>query len=176
MAAMVAQVSQAGQDLGVGDAPDDVAAGLVRVGYKDDLIRFLAEYGLAEEDVQSLVASRTPPGPGGLPGQPEYLVHESVLRSHGEFPCAGDRKALSFCRQISAKMAALFGIAPEEAAARVNRCWSQPGEDGHAPRVWIVGRDIVYHETAEFWARNIYYGHDSRWWLPDSAPTPLPPP
>jgi hypothetical protein len=28
-----------------------------------------------------------PVGVGGAPGPAEYLVHESVLRSHGEFLC-----------------------------------------------------------------------------------------
>ncbi|HUY47339.1 MAG TPA: hypothetical protein VMV92_16675 [Streptosporangiaceae bacterium] len=85
-------------------------------------------------------------------------MHESLLRSHGEFPCAGDREALGFCRQIAVQMADRFGITPEEAAARINRHWSEPGDGGSAPRVWIVGMDITYHETAEFWAHSIYYG------------------
>ena len=29
---------------------------------------------------------------------------ESLLRSHGEFPCAGDREALAFCRAVAAEM------------------------------------------------------------------------
>ena len=49
-------------------------------------------------------------------------------------------------------MVAVFGIALEEAVARVNRHWSRPVDNGREPRVWIVGTDIVYHEAADFWA------------------------
>jgi hypothetical protein len=60
--------------------------------------------------------------------------------------------------------------------ARINRAWSEPGDSGRNPRIWIVGLDLVYHETADYWAANIYYGKDSFWWLPDADPQPLPPP
>jgi hypothetical protein len=158
--------------------PDRAPAGYVQVGRQDDLARFLAEYELAEEQVRGLIAARMPPGVGGAPGPEKFLffVHESLLRAHGEFPCAGDAEALSFCRQIAAEMVASFGIAPGETIARINRHWSQPGSDGREPRVWIVGRDIAYHETASSWAHSIYYGPDSRWWVPGAERTPLPSP
>lgn len=54
-------------------------------------------------------------------------------------------------------MARAFGIPRAEAVARISL-------------------DLVYHETAGFWAADIYYGHDSFWWLPDAHPRPLPPP
>lgn len=147
----------------------------VRVGSRGDLIRLLAEYGLEASDVEGLTSTRTPVGVGGAPGPAEYLVHESVLRSHGEFPCAGDAEALTFCRQIADEMVTRFGIPEAEAIARINQHWSMNlTSDG--PRVWIVGLDIAYHETAEFWAHDMYYGPDSHWWLPGATPTPLPPP
>ncbi len=148
----------------------------VRVGHAEDLARFLAEYGLDRDDVHGLVAERTPPGPGGKPGPPEYLVHRSLLRSHGEFPCAGDAEALAFCWQVADEMAALFGISLREAVARVNRHWSQAGADGRVPRVWIVGLHIVYHEEPDYWAHCIYYGPDCNWWVPAQQLVPLPPP
>ena len=83
---------------------------------------------------------------------------------------------MSFCRQIADEMVTLFGIGQQEAVARVNRHWSVPGDSGRTPRVWIVGMAIAYHETPEFWAHDIYYGPDSRWWAPEPALTPLPPP
>lgn len=73
-------------------------------------------------------------------------------------------------------MVAVFGIALEEAVARVNRHWSRPVDNGREPRVWIVGTDIVYHEAADFWAQCIYYGPDPRWWIGRTDLTPLPPP
>jgi hypothetical protein len=141
---------------GMAGADGDGSRSFVWIGHMEDLGRFLAEYGLRHEDVKNLVAERTPPGAGGMPGRPEYLVHHSLLRSHGEFACAGDVEALSFCRQIAQEMVAMFGVSPQDAKARVNRQWSQPARNGRAPRVWIVGLDIAYHQTPQYWARHIY--------------------
>jgi hypothetical protein len=160
----------------VTSASDGADPNFVCIGHADDLATFLAEYGLERDDIQGLVTERFPPGAGGQPGPPEYLVHRSVLRSHGEFPCAGDAEALAFCRRVAAEMAALFGISRREAVARVNRHWSQAGPDGRAPRVWIVGLDLVYHEEPRKWARRIYYRPDYQWRAPGQEPTPLPPP
>jgi hypothetical protein len=147
---------------------------VICVGTRSDLVRLLAEYRLDDGDVEGLITTRTPIGVGGASGPLEYRLHESVLRSHGEFPCAGDAEALSFCRRIAEKMVARFGITAAEAVARVNRHWS--GAAGTRPRVWIVGRAIAYHDTSEDWAHLIYYGPNSQWWKPGPTPTPLPPP
>jgi hypothetical protein len=155
---------------------DPALAGYESVGSRQDLDGFLDEYGLTEHDLQGKIAVRTPLGVGGMPRPQEYLVHESILRSCGEFPCAGDTNALRFCREVTDEMVAALGIDREEAIARINRQWSEPGDDGRTPRVWIVGLDIVYHEDEHFWARTIYYGHDSCWWNPGTTPEPLPPP
>ncbi|GFJ95636.1 hypothetical protein [Phytohabitans rumicis] len=112
---------------------------------------------------------------GEVPQQ-EYLVHESVLRSHGPFPCAGDNEALAFCEQIVDTMVRGYGISRSEAVARVNRQWSQAAPPGRVPRIWIVGLDIAYHEAADYWAGAIYYGPDSHWWDPDADLQPQPPP
>ena len=161
---------------GVRPVPDPAFSGFVRVGGSDDLTRLLAEYGLANDDVQDQVSVRTSPDAGAARGQQDYLVHESLLRSQGEFPCAGDAKGLSFCRWIASEMVGTFAITAGEATARINRQWSAPGDGGRVPRVWIVGQTMVYHETAEFWAHTIYYGPDSRWWVPGARPRPLPHP
>lgn len=147
------------------------------VGPREYLDRFLAEYRLREEELRDRIRVRTPPRwtSGQVPPQ-EYLVHESVLRSHGQFPCAGDNEALAFCEEIVDAMVRGYGISHSEAAARVNRQWSQAGPPGRVPRVWIVGLDIAYHEEADYWAAAIYYGPDSRWWDPDADLQPLPPP
>jgi hypothetical protein len=155
---------------------DPAFAGYESVGPKRSLDRFLDEYGLTAADVSDKITIRTPIGIGGAPGDPVYMIHESLLRSRGEFPCAGDAKALGFCREIAEEMVLAFGITRHEAVARINRQWSEPGDDGRAPRVWIVGMDIAYHETHEWWARTIYYGKESYWWTPGANPTPLPPP
>jgi hypothetical protein len=147
------------------------------IGPREYFDRFLAEYGLSEEQVRERIKVRAESSliPGGA-AKEIFLVHRSLLRSHGEFPCAGDHEALAFCRRVAEEMARAYRIPRAEAVARINRQWSHPDGAGRVPRVWIVGLDLVYHETADHWAGDIYYGHDSFWWLPDADPRPLPPP
>lgn len=151
----------------------------ITLGPRPYLDRFLAEYGLAVRDLEGKLRSRTVDSPyrfGSDVFTEEFLVHASLLRSHGTFPCAGDVAALRFCREIAAHMARRFGISMPEAVARVNRQWSEPDERGVVPRVWIVGLDIAYHDTVADWASKIYFGHQPRWWDPDAGLKPLPPP
>ncbi|WP_156934773.1 hypothetical protein [Pseudonocardia spinosispora] len=154
------------------------AAGYVSVGPSVYLDRFVDEFGLTEEEVRGRVIAKlnVPFWSDGARSNEEWFVHESLLRSCGEFPCAGDAKALEFCREIVEEMVTTLGVPRDEAVARVNRQWSVPGESGDVPRVWIVGLSIAYHEDPHTWAGNIYYGHGSRWWDPSSTPSPLPPP
>ncbi|WP_067812703.1 hypothetical protein [Actinomadura kijaniata] len=128
------------------DFSDD---GYVSIGPREYLDRLLAEYGLAENEVRDAIRVRPAPY-----GKREYLVHESMLRSQGEYPCAGDAEALEFCREVAEALATDLGITHEEAVAQVNRHWSDNGPDAK-PRVWIVGLDIAYHELPEYWAERI---------------------
>ena len=125
------------------------------VGPKEYLDRLLEEYGLIADELGESIVVRRPPGIGGAPGPPEYLVHESLLRSHDPFRCAGDTEALDFCLEIAHRMTDTFGISRHEAIARINQHWSAPGPDGRTPRVWIIGLDIAYHETPKYWAQRI---------------------
>ncbi len=70
------------------------------VGPRRSLDRFLAEYDLREVHVRDRMKVHThePLVSGGTPEE-EYLVHESLLRSHGEFPCAGDNEAFASARR-----------------------------------------------------------------------------
>jgi hypothetical protein len=153
---------------------DPAAARYVCVGVERDLDRLLREYGLTASSLVDKIATHVPVGVGGLPGPVEYLVHESILRSDDEFPCAGDIEAVQFCRAVAHQLSTEFGITPGEAVARIIRHWCEADDDGRTPRIWIVGADIVYHEDPDFWARHIYYG--THWWPPGETPTPLPPP
>jgi hypothetical protein len=122
----------------------------VPVGPRPYLERFLAEYGLVAADLEGKLRSRIARGPYRLGPDvfaDEYLVHVSLLRSHGEFPCAGDVAALRFCRAIAAHMVRRFGISRRKAVGRVNRAWSEPDARGVVPRVWVVGLDTAYHDT-----------------------------
>jgi hypothetical protein len=149
----------------------------VEVGPRSYLDRFLAEYRLSEEQVRDKIKVRADGSSAyRRAADQRYLVYESLLRSHGQFPCAGDDDALDFCEEIADRMELAYDIPRAEAVARINDAWSAPGESGRSPRIWIVGLDLVYHETADYWAADIYYGHDSFWWLPHADPQPLPPP
>ena len=122
------------------------------LGLREDLDRFLAENRLIEGDIRDRIRTRTIPGRPGKTTEQLYLLHESALRSHGEFACAGDLQALTFCREIAAEMVRSYGISLDEAVARINRQWSDPGRSARTPRIWIVGIDLVYHETPQYWA------------------------
>ena len=149
----------------------------VPVGPRPYLDRLIAEYRLSEKHIRDRIKVRTDgPWDSGRAAEVTYLVDETLLRSYGAFPCAGDPEALAFCEEIADRMELAYDIPRAEAVARINRQWSEPGESGRVPRIWIVGLDLLYHETADYWAADIYYGHDSFWWLPDADPQPLPPP
>jgi hypothetical protein len=151
------------QDTGVEDLRAHEAAEYVPIGPKPYLDRIRLEYRLTREDLRNKVRSRKESfWIGGKAFEREYLVHESLLRSHGEFPCAGDAQAVGFCREIAGAMVSSFGITYEDAVARVNRHWSDSEPASRTPRVWIVGLDLAYHETAEGWARDIYNSHTAR--------------
>ncbi len=69
-----------------------------------------------------------------------------------------DAESDDFCEKIVAEMKSRFGISEQEAIARINAQW-----EGSQ----FVGCDLIYHETEEYWANTIYYGHDSYWWIED---------
>jgi hypothetical protein len=125
------------------------------VGPKEYLDRLLTEYQLSEADVAGAVTFRTPPGIGGKPGPPEYLIHETLLRPHDPFPCAGDSQAREFCLRIASEIVLTDGISLQEAIERINQHWSKPAPGRPAPRIWIAGLDLAYHEDPEYWARVI---------------------
>ena len=84
----------------------------------------------------------------------------------GPFSFETDAEGAAYCHVIVDEMVELFGISHEEAAGRVNRQWQGQKILGSA--------DLVYHEEPFFWANEIYFGHDSNWWLnpPDLKPRP----
>ncbi|GAA1535725.1 hypothetical protein GCM10009827_062570 [Dactylosporangium maewongense] len=151
--------------------------GYERIGLREHLTRLLAEYDLDEEDLGGSGRMRTLPPGVAHAGEIEYLVHRSVLRPHGAFPCAGDDEAREFCEDVADEMVRAFGISRAEAVARINRQWSEPGSpDGDVPRVWIVGNSLIYHDEPADWATGIYYGFTGRWWDSGGDRQPLPPP
>ncbi|MFR9750431.1 hypothetical protein ACL02S_05275 [Nocardia sp. 004] len=77
-----------------------------------------------------------------------------------------DAESEDFFMDVAWEMEVYFEISEEEAITRIkNRFHGQE----------IIGLDIIYHETVEFWAEDIMYGH-SGWWQneADAKPLPLP--
>ncbi len=79
-----------------------------------------------------------------------------------------NERSKTFCDNIVEEMIRLFGIALSEAIGRINRQWN--GND------FLKEDDLRYHETAEYWANDMYYGWDSFWWTnpSDLEPKPYP--
>jgi hypothetical protein len=120
----------------------------VPVGPRPYLDRFVREYRLSEADLRGRIRSRPASWQiGDEQFDREYLVHRSVLRSHGAFRCAGDARAEAFCGQVADEMVTARGVTREEAIARIFRKWSS---------FWIVGADLVYHRSPDGWAEHIY--------------------
>lgn len=68
-----------------------------------------------------------------------------------------DEQSEEFCLEIIKLMTEFFGITEEEALKRVNAHWKHIEFKGET--------NIIYHEDEEFWAKDIYYGHESYWWV-----------
>jgi hypothetical protein len=126
----------------------------VPLGPRQYLDRFAKENGLSTTEMRDKVMVRSHVRRNGEQ-ESEYYVHASLLESHGDFACAGDREAMEFCNGIAEEMVMKFGITRQEAVRLINRQWSDPVQEGR-PRTWIVGLDVVYHEAPEFWAESIH--------------------
>jgi hypothetical protein len=71
------------------------------------------------------------------------------------FNFTASESVLTYCEEILDLMQERFEISFEEALGRINEAW------GGRP-FW--SEELIFHETSEFWAYDIYYGHDSGWW------------
>lgn len=86
-----------------------------------------------------------------------------------KFRIVADEHGIEFLTDIAKKMIELFGISEEEAIGRINKHWE--GAE------FIGEEKAVYHEDDEYWAKTIYFGKDSFWWLKEGEhidPIPYP--
>jgi hypothetical protein len=135
----------------------------IRIGPKPYLDRLAHEYGLTTAELLPRTRSRRASSViDGTVYEVEYLVHESMLRPHGEFPCAGDTEAFQFCEKIADAIVVKFGMSREVAVTAINRHWPGRERTGR-PRIWIVGLDTAYHQTPDYWATRIFPHHQPRW-------------
>lgn len=82
-----------------------------------------------------------------------------------------DTESYQYFMEICEKMMELFEIDYEEAIGRINQHFK------HVDK--FVGDEVlIYHETDNYWAKTIYYGNDSFWWLKEGKeelkPVPYP--
>lgn len=76
-----------------------------------------------------------------------------------------DAESEEFMLNIVREMVQIFEISEGEAVVRVNDKFK--GQE-------FLGYDMIYHETYDFWAKNIMYGHHSFWWLNEAEAQRLP--
>lgn len=67
-----------------------------------------------------------------------------------------DEESYEFCVNIAKRMTELFSIPFEQAVEKINDRWA--GQDA------LGSTCLIYHETEEYWAKDIYYGPSSNWW------------
>lgn len=72
-----------------------------------------------------------------------------------------------FCEEIAREMVRRFNISAIEAVGRINKHWT-----GQA----LLGKnDVVFHETEEYWAQQIYFEPFPNWWtIPNPKPRAYP--
>lgn len=92
------------------------------------------------------------------------LLQAVIVKERFEF--ITDAQAAEFCSRIASRMVSVFGITLDEAIGRMNRDWKGLN--------LIGSNDVIYHEDEDYWAKTIYYGKGSNWWLnpPDLRPRP----
>lgn len=86
-----------------------------------------------------------------------------------QFEMKLDLQSEVYLRSIVEEMVRLFSITEEEAYGRINMFWS--GQTLQGDQI------MLYHEDEEYWAKTIYFGKDSYWWLRDDEkiePIPYP--
>jgi len=74
----------------------------------------------------------------------------------GRYKFLTDDEGERFCYQIYMELMSQFGISKEEAITRINQEWENKS---------LTGTSMVYHVTPEEWAKNIYWGRNSYWWI-----------
>lgn len=80
-----------------------------------------------------------------------------------------DERSNEYLQSILKEMVNLFSISEEEAGGRINRFWDKL----NLPEDQIM----LYHEDEYYWAKTIFYGKNSFWWLREGEeikPVPYP--
>jgi hypothetical protein len=68
-------------------------------------------------------------------------------------------EALDYLSKIATKMTSLFSIGREEAIGRINRLWG-----GRRQFRTEMQLSLFFRENVEYWAKQVYYRDDTKWW------------
>ncbi|MEM9204014.1 MAG: hypothetical protein AAGC53_20430 [Actinomycetota bacterium] len=77
-------------------------------------------------------------------------------------------EALAYLEEIALEMVKLFSIDLDEARGRINRRFKD------RPFMTRSAETYLFHEEQDVWAKHIYYGRESYWWVDDEPRDPLP--
>lgn len=85
-----------------------------------------------------------------------------------EINVAATAEASAYLEEMAREMLLLFPITLDEARSRINREFEN--------RMFLspVEVDYLMHEEQDVWARHIYYGRNSFWWLGEEGLEPRP--
>lgn len=75
-------------------------------------------------------------------------------------------QARAYLEEIAAEMATIFSISLDEARGRINH------EFGQTQFLTPIEVNVLLHEEQDVWARHIYYGRGSFWWLGEAGLEP----
>lgn len=77
-------------------------------------------------------------------------------------------EAQSYLEEIAVEMTQMFGISREEAYGRIN--------DQLGRRTFLTEIEVsnLKHEEQDVWAKHIFFGRQSFWWLDEDGAVPLP--
>ena len=80
----------------------------------------------------------------------------------------GTGEALDYLEEIAAEMVLLFPITMDEAVSRINR---ELRDQRFTTPAQV---NVLLHEEQDQWAKHIYFGRASCWWLDEAGTEPLP--
>lgn len=72
-----------------------------------------------------------------------------------------DKESVEFVLEVAKLMSNGFGLSNSEALSMINAHWK--GID------FTGSEHVIYHETATYFANEIYFGHESYWWLDEEV-------
>src|SRR5579862_3360478 len=114
--------------------------------------------------IQGHSDARSAAGSVGWASVPERRLSQGMT----EVLIPAAEEARRYMDKIVGEMVGLFSISSSEAVGRLNRFW-QGQEFTSAVKV-----GVLLHEQAADWAKTIYYGRDSQWWLDEEGLQPQP--